>query len=285
MSFTHQDTAITQATSSVTSVACTLNNAVTAGDLLVSVISVPDSSTTISDTASNIWTLIAPVVNGHQIGYCLSAKASTNLTVTQSGTTAAARFIVVDRFTPQGQVAVNSYVSNTIGTSVTSGTAGTINGDTGGNLLYAAGHTTTANATFSAGSTLGVSATIGSQVGNASGSGFSEYILGTVAGVEAPTWTSNVAVTGGETFAATFQDLYSPQLASGGNRTFTLADVVAALQQDVENATQTQAITEALTILVAVTDQGDATEGQITLTTQSNAPVWGSFVWGEFVWN
>jgi hypothetical protein len=75
-------------------------------------------------------------------------------------------------------------------------------------------------------------------------------------------------------------------LSPGGNRPFTFADVIHALQQDVENANQSSDIDTAFTLLTTANEALHVTEGTVTTTLSATTPQWGSgtMKWGQFVW-
>ena len=102
---------------------------INANDLLVALISTNDSSTTVTDTSSNVWTLLGSPINQTTIAYCLNAAQAASLTVTQTGTSSLHRYISVDQFTPQGRATLLQTANAQITTSVSSGNCGSISGD------------------------------------------------------------------------------------------------------------------------------------------------------------
>ena len=195
--FLHLDAAINQTTTSANSVSVTLGGPVNAGDLLCAIVGTPDSSlsgTQITDNAGNTWT-VGITQNNNSIAWCLHSNASSSpLQVTVTTSNAGNLFLVVDRFTYHGNIVSQIGLGFNTAQSLSSGNAGTITGDPGGSLLYGGIHGTLSNGTFTAGSSNGLTAAIGKQIGNTGGSGYSEYIPGTAGPAsQSLTWSASGA--------------------------------------------------------------------------------------------
>lgn len=205
-SSTHADTAIVQNTVAVTSANVTLAAPVGVGDVLCAVWGSPSADTdTISDSAG-VGSWIKPLASAgfSQFAYCIAAAAAPGGTViTTSGSGSGARFMVADRFTVKGGRARFRAAAN-FGISGTTGIMGTIASGLAGGLLWGALHADDPNSVFTAGSSGGVAAVIGSQVGNGSGSGMSEYITSTAGGQQQLSWSSTVSLAGREGWQAYF---------------------------------------------------------------------------------
>ncbi len=101
--FTHEDSAIAQATADVTVITVTLTKPVNAGDLLICAAKSPDGAMTsanLSDTAGNTWT-VAGGGNFFYFAYCLASNAAPDgLTLTVTTQNVSHHGVVIDRFTP-----------------------------------------------------------------------------------------------------------------------------------------------------------------------------------------
>jgi hypothetical protein len=199
MSFTHADTAITQLTAAATTASVTLSAAIGAGDLIIGYAGTPNilsqNPGDITDTAGNAWH-VGPTNHNGTMFYCLSAVAAaggTTITIAHGGSSGT-RFIVADRFTWTGAPPPQFGAVASQAVSGTSGNSGAVGPVPSGALIYAALHGDTGSLTFTAGSSNGTSATIGSQVGNTGGSGFSQYILAGAGGTENISWTASASV-------------------------------------------------------------------------------------------
>lgn len=196
MTFTWHDGAISQATSGVTTISVTLSAAVSAGDLILCTTGAPSFVIgDVSDTAGNTWVQIGSTVAHNSMFACLAAVAAaggTTITVAHSGSSGT-RFLSADRFTPSAPAVYTGNFSSST-TTGTSGNAGSITGDPGGNLLYNALHCGNSTLTFTAGSSNGVTATLNEQTGNTGGSGFSQFITSTAAGTQSMTWSASGTV-------------------------------------------------------------------------------------------
>jgi hypothetical protein len=129
------------------------------------------------------------------------AAASGAVTLTCSGTTSGTIRLAGDIFSgvaTTGQPFGHSFVSGGITSGQTTTTATAIASDPGGNVVWAAPVSATANVTFTAGSSNGVSETIGTQTGTASGSVATEYATSTAAGSQASTITWSAATSNGD---------------------------------------------------------------------------------------
>lgn len=206
--FTHEDSAIAQASSNVTVITASLTGPVAAGDLLVCAAKSPDGSMTpanLSDSAGNTW-VVAGGGNYLYLAYCLASKAAPNgLDLTVTTQNVSHHGVVVDRFSvASGYVAQFSAFSDNLTLSCpTSGInyqfglvpPGTINGVQAGALAWmgffvigaAPGIAYSGGFQDGAG---GTPAVIGSQVALDSGDGgFSEYVEATDAsGTVAMEW-------------------------------------------------------------------------------------------------
>ena len=206
MNFFHADSAVVQNTAAVTSANVTLAAPVGIGDVLCAVWASPTPDTdTISDSAGvGTWKTPLASAGFSQFAYCIAAAAAPGGTViTVSGTGSGARFLVADRATAKGGRARFRAAAN-LGVSGTSGILGTIDTAPAGGLLWGALHSDEASSVFTAGSSAGAAAAIGSQAGNLSGSGMSEYITKTGAGIQQLSWTSTVSLLGREGWQAFF---------------------------------------------------------------------------------
>jgi hypothetical protein len=222
--FTHEDSAIAQATDNVTVITATLTKPVNAGDLLVCAAKSPDGSLTpanLSDTAGNTWT-VAGGGNFLYLAYCLASNAAPDgLTLTVTTEHVSHHGVVIDRFTPvQGYTAeFGAFSDNLSLSSFTTGLSypygnqppGTITDVPPGDLAYTgffvlAGDPGT---TYSSGyqdGTSGTPAAIGSQVTESNGDGgFSEYVLSTnLERTVAMQWYGTGSSTGGWAVQGTF---------------------------------------------------------------------------------
>jgi hypothetical protein len=197
-SFTHEDSAIAQATTNVTVITVTLPEPVNAGDLLICAAKSPDGSMTsanLSDTAGNTWT-VAGGGNFLYLAYVLASNAAPDgLTVTVTTENVSHHGIVIDRFTPApGYTADFSAFSDNLAlSSFSTGLnyeygnqpPGTITGVPAGNLAYMGFFVLEGDPSceYSGGYQNGSSgnpAVIGAQVTQPNGDGgFSEYVLST----------------------------------------------------------------------------------------------------------
>ena len=223
-SFTHEDSAIAQATTNVNQITVTLSMPVNAGDLLVCAAKSPDGSMTsanLSDTAGNTWT-VAGGGNYLYLAYCLAAKSAPDgLTVTVTTEDVSHHGIVIDRFTPaQGYVAEFSAFSDNLAlSSFTTGLdyeygnhpPGTITDVPPGALAYMGFFVLTGDpaTTYTGGyqdGSSGTPAVIGSQVTQTNGDGgFSEYVLSTdYAETVAEQWYGTGTSAGGWAVQGTF---------------------------------------------------------------------------------
>ena len=222
--FTHEDSAIAQATSNVSVITVTLTKPVAAGDLLVCAAKSPDGSMTsanLSDSAGNTWT-VAGGGNFLYLAYCLASNAAPDgLTVTVTTQNVSHHGIVVDRFTPaSGYTAEFSAFSDNLDlSSFSTGLnypygnhpPGTITSVPSGDLAYMGFFVITGNssAVYSGGYQDGLDgapAVIGSQVTESNGDGgFSEYVASTnLVGTVAMQWYGTGGNYGGWAVQGTF---------------------------------------------------------------------------------
>lgn len=212
MAWSHADQVSTIVGTS-TSTTVTYPLAVNAGDLLVAIIRTADTAPTagrISDNINGNWSQTS-TTNNITIGYFLnSGSAGANgLTLTVTAATSGTIRIAADRFTggPAATTLISS-ATHALGGNLTGGDCGTIFGDPGGSLLYGGGGTGANSETLTAGSSNGVSGTIGVQQNSATrGTVWSEYVLSTTAGTQTFTWTISPTTgsgTGTNCWEATF---------------------------------------------------------------------------------
>lgn len=220
MTFTHADTAIVQATSSVSTQSVTLSAAVSVGDVICIVWGSPaPDSDTVSDNSpggSQPWQTPTLATQFTKFAYAICSKAApSGITITTTGGGSGTRAIVADRFTVSGGRAVfGNDAAHSGALSGTSGNLGSMSSVPAAELLWGGGHSDTASITFTAGSSNSISAVIGSQVGNTGGSAFSEYILAGAGGTESLTWTSNVSLGSGGGWEAWFITAAGPRQPS-----------------------------------------------------------------------
>jgi hypothetical protein len=222
--FTHEDSAIAQATANVAVLSVTLARPVSAGDLLVCAVKSPDGSMSganLADSAGNAWA-VAGGGNFLYLAYCLaSAAAPGGLTVTVTTEHISHHGIVVDRFTPADGYAAQfgAFSGNLDLSSFSTGLnypygnrpPGTITPVPAGELAYmgffvlAGDPATTYSAGFQDGPG-GNPAVIGAQVTESNGDGgFSEYVLSTdLQDAVAMQWSGTGTSNGGWAVQATF---------------------------------------------------------------------------------
>ena len=230
--FTHEDSAIAQATQNDTVISVTLSKPVKAGDLLVCAAKSPDGSITsanLSDTAGNTWA-VAGGGNYLYLAYVLASQAApSGLTVTVTTQGQSHHGIVVDRFTPVSGYAAEfgafsdnlslSSFANGLNRPSGNNPPGTITGVPPGALAYMgffvdAGDPT---CTYSGGyqdGTSGSPALIGAQVTESNGDGgFSQYVPSTnLEGTVAMEWYGTGGNYAGWAVQGTFTAV---QIASG----------------------------------------------------------------------
>jgi hypothetical protein len=222
--FTHEDSAVAQATGNVTVITATLSKPVNAGDLLICAAKSPDGSMTsanLSDSAGNIWT-VAGGGNFLYLAYCLVSNAAPDgLTLTVTTQNVSHHGVVIDRFTPaSGYTAEFSAFSDNLAlSSFSTGLnypygnqpPGTITSAPIGALAYMGFFVLEGDpaCVYSGGYQDGASgtpATIGAQVTESNGDGgFSEYVPSTnVAGTVAMQWDGTGGNIGGWAVQGTF---------------------------------------------------------------------------------
>jgi hypothetical protein len=222
--FTHEDSAIAQATGNVSVITVTLTKPVNAGDLLVCAAKSPDGSMTsanLSDSAGNSWT-VAGGGNYLYLAYCLASNAAPGgLTLTVTTQNVSHHGVVVDRFTPaSGHTAEFSAFSDNLNlSSFSTGLdypygnqpPGTITSVQSGDLAYmgffvlAGDSSCVYSGGYQDGSS-GTPAVIGAQVTESNGDGgFSEYVPSTnLVGTVAMQWYGTGGNIGGWAVQGTF---------------------------------------------------------------------------------